>query len=235
MIHPFALTGTDGSKSDVVSIEPVTVHVVDDHAAMRESLGALLGELGFEVRHFACAEELLDAFPVLSPGVLLTDLRMSGLSGLDLIALVAGRRRDFPAVIMTAHGDVDSAISALRLGARDFIQKPFLEAELVTILRREGGALRDSGASDGIRLAARARLAALSPRELEVVRGLALGKTNKLIAHELDLSVRTVERHRSRAMDRLACRNLAELMAIALHGDVRTMPTGDQEPDPRLS
>lgn len=235
LIHPFALTATGGSKSDTVRIEPVTVHVVDDHTPMRESLGALLGGLEFDVKLFASGEEFMGAFSGLPPGVLLTDLRMSGMSGLDLIMSLGSRQRDFPAVIMTAHGDVDSAVSALRLGARDFIQKPFREAELVTILRRESGALRNSGASDGIRLAARTRLAALSRRELEVVQGLALGKTNKLIAHDLDLSVRTVEMHRSRAMDRLACRNLADLMAIALHGDVHTMANGDPAADLRLS
>ena len=210
-----------------MKIETVTVHVVDDHAPMRESLGALLRGMGFETKLYASGEEFLDAVDGHSPGVLLTDLRMPGMSGLDLITALGSRQADFPAVIMTAHGDVDSAVRALRLGARDFIQKPFREAELVAILRREGEALRDSESSDAVLLAARARLAGLSRRELEVVRGLVLGKTNKLIAHELDLSVRTVEMHRSRAMDRLACRNIAELVALALQGDVQTM--GDAE------
>lgn len=207
----------------------MTIYVVDDHAPMRASLDALLAGLGFDVRLFASGEDFFEAFAGIEPGVLLTDLRMSGMNGLDLMASLGNRQRDFPTVIMTAHGDVDAAVSALRLGARDFIQKPFREAELGAILRRESEALRDSETCDAIRLAARAKLANLSQRELEVVKDLALGKTNKLIAHELGLSVRTVEMHRSRAMDRLACRNIAELMAIALHGDVHTMSCGDHE------
>ena len=229
MIHPFGLVGTSGSNSQDANFEIMTIYVVDDHAAMRASLDALLGGFGFRVTLFASAEDFLDAAGTLEPGVLLTDLRMTGMSGLDLIAALGDRRRDFPAVIMTAHGDVESAVGALRLGARDFIQKPFREAELATILYRESGALRDAGASEAIRRAARSRLSALSPRELEVVRELVVGKANKQIAHELDLSVRTVEMHRSRAMDRLACRNLAELMAIAVHGDIGTMPDGARE------
>lgn len=232
MIHPFGLTGSGGLKGNVGKLETMTIYVVDDHAPMRASLDALLAGFGFEVELFASAEDFLDSVAGRAPGVLLTDLRMSGMSGLELIAALGRRQRDFPSVIMTAHGDVESAIGALRLGARDFIQKPFRENELAAILLRESGALRDSGTSDAVRNAARERLSGLSPRELEVVRGLALGRTNKQIAHELDLSPRTVEMHRSRAMDRLACRNLAELMAIALHGDVQGMARRESSDGP---
>ena len=235
MIHPFALAGPGGSKSGAVKIETVTVHVVDDHEPMRESLGALLRGMGFEVNLFESGEAFSKGLAGLSPGVLLTDLRMPGMSGLDLIASLGSRQGDFPTVIMTAHGDMDSAVSALRLGARDFIQKPFREAELVAILEREAAALLDSGSSDSVRLAARARLAGLSRRELEVVRGLVLGRTNKQIAHQLEISVRTVEMHRSRALDRLACRNLAELVSLALQGEIQTMGDADQPGDPAPS
>lgn len=210
----------------------MTIYVVDDHAAMRRSLDALLVSVGYSTCLFSSGEEFLAAADSLAPGILLTDLRMSGMDGLDLVACLKSRNRDFPAIIMTAHGDIDAAIRALRLGARDFIPKPFREVELLTILQRETEALRHSGTSDAVRLTAEIKLAGLSPREFEVVEGLARGQTNKSIAHELALSIRTVEMHRSRAMDRLGCRNVAELIAIALHGDILGMSGSGRVPSP---
>ena len=225
--HPISLNLAGGSKTSNMNLDPMTIYVVDDHAPMRRSLDALLESVGFSTCLFASGEEFLAASADLAPGILLTDLRMSGMDGLDLVARLKAMKLDFPAIIMTAHGDVDAAIRALRLGARDFIQKPFREAELLAILHRETEALRNKGTSDAIRLMAQVKLAELSPRELDGVKGLAHGKTNKAIAHELALSIRTVEMHRSRAMDRLGCRNVAELMAIALHGDVLGMSGND--------
>lgn len=232
VFHPISLNFAGGSKSSNMNLDPMTIYVVDDHAAMRSSLDALLSSVGFSPCLFSSGEEFLAAAGNLDPGILLTDLRMSGIDGLDLVAGLRNRKRDFPAIIMTAHGDVDAAIRALRLGARDFIQKPFRESELLAILQRESEALRNSDTSDAIRVTAQVRLAGLSPREFEVVQGLAQGKTNKSIAHELALSIRTVEMHRSKAMDRLGCRNIAELIAVALHGDIMGMAGGGATPDP---
>jgi two-component system response regulator FixJ len=232
VFHPISLNFADGSKTSSMDLDTMAIYVVDDHAAMRSSLDALLSSFGFSPYLFSSGEEFLAAADNLDPGILLTDLRMSGIDGLDLVARLKNRKREFPAIIMTAHGDVDAAIRALRLGARDFIQKPFRETELLAILQRETEALRNSDTSDAIRLTAQVKLAGLSPREFEVVQGLAQGKTNKSIAHELALSIRTVEMHRSRAMDRLGCRNIAELIAIALHGDIMGMAPGCLTPDP---
>ena len=227
VFHPNSLNLAGGSKASNMDLDPMAIYVVDDHAAMRRSLDALLASVGFSTLLFSSGEEFLAAADDLPAGILLTDLRMSGMDGLDLVARLKAGNHDFPAIIMTAHGDVDAAIRALRLGARDFIQKPFREAELLAILQREAEAIRNSGTSEAIRLMAQVKLAELSPREFEVVQALAQGKTNKAIAHELALSVRTVEMHRSRAMDRLGCRNIAELVAIALHGDILAMSAND--------
>lgn len=224
--HPIALNLAGGSKASQMNSDCMAIYVVDDHAAMRKSLDALLGSVGFTTQLFASGEEFLAAAEDLEPGILLTDLRMSGMDGLDLVSCLKTMNCEFPAIIMTAHGDIDAAIRALRLGARDFIQKPFREAELLAIIDREAQALQSSGTSDAVKVMAQLKLEGLTPRELEVVQGLALGKTNKTIAHELALSTRTVEMHRSRAMDRLGCRNIAELMAIALHGDILGMSAG---------
>ena len=231
VFHSNALDFADGSKTPEMNLDRMTIYVVDDHAAMRRSLDALLASVGFATFSFASGEEFLAAADDLDPGILLTDLRMSGMDGLDLVACLKSRNRDFPAIIMTAHGDVDAAIRALRLGARDFIQKPFREVELLTILQREAEALRNSGTTEAVRLTAEIKLAGLSPREFEVVRALARGQTNKSIAHELALSIRTVEMHRARAMDRLGCRNVAELIAVALHGDILRMACGGSSPE----
>ena len=232
VFYPISLNFAGESKTSNMNLDPMTVYVVDDHAPMRSALDALLSSVGFSTRLFSCAEEFLGAADDLEPGILLTDLRMSGIDGLDLVASLKHRSREFPAIIMTAHGDVDAAIRALRLGARDFIQKPFRESELLAILQRETEVLHNSDTSDAIRLTAQVKLAGLSPREFEVVRGLAKGKTNKALAHDLALSIRTIEMHRSRAMDRLGCRNVAELMAVALHGDILGMACSGLAPDP---
>ena len=232
MFHSNSQNFADGSNSPAINLDRMTIYVVDDHAAMRRSLDALLASAGFTILSFASGEEFLAAADDLDPGILLTDLRMSGMDGLDLVSRLKDRKHDFPAIIMTAHGDVDAAIRALRLGARDFIHKPFREVELLTILQREAEALRNSETSEAVRLTAEVKLSGLSSREFEVVRGLARGQTNKSIAHELALSIRTVEMHRARAMDRLGCRSVAELIAIALHGGISGMSGSSRSPDP---
>lgn len=232
MSYSLPLNFAPGTADENLRSVPMAVYVVDDHVPMRASLDALLSGVVFNVALFASAEEFLASVPSLTPGVVLSDLRMSGMDGLDLVAslieILGERHRQFPTVIMTAHGDIDSAVRAIRLGARDFIQKPFRETELVDILEREGRALQHAGVADAVRETARAKLAGLSPREREIVQELVLGRTNKMIAHHLNLSVRTVEMHRSRAMDRLHCCNLAELMAIALHGEIFTLVTAER-------
>jgi len=232
VFHSNSQNFADGSNSPAINLDRMTIYVVDDHAAMRRSLDALLASAGFTILSFASGAEFLAAADDLDPGILLTDLRMSGMDGLDLVSRLKDRKHDFPAIIMTAHGDVDAAIRALRLGARDFIHKPFREVELLTILQREAEALRNSETSEAVRLTAEVKLSGLSSREFEVVRGLARDQTNKSIAHELALSIRTVEMHRARAMDRLGCRSVAELIAIALHGGISGMSGSSRSPDP---
>lgn len=194
------------------------IYVVDDHAPMRASLKALLGDRGI-VRTFGSAEEFLEIADSLSPGILLTDIRMDGMTGLQLVAQLSSDQSRFRPIIMTAHGDVDAAIAALRAGACDFLQKPFREEELIGIIDREANRLDGPSSGHALRDEAQALLRTLSPRELEVAQGLMRGGTNKSIAHDLGLSVRTVEMHRARAMARLGCKTLAELVSLCLLGD----------------
>lgn len=194
------------------------VAVVDDDADLREALAFLLGTAGRRAVAYASAEALLAAGPPGSLACLLVDVRMPG--GMDGIALLRElRRRGHPApvLVMTGHGDIPLAVRAMREGASDFLEKPFDDAALLDAVE---GALVVA-AADPARSSqgeVKARLAALSPREREVLGGLVAGRANKAIAHDLGISVRTVEVHRANTMEKLGARSLSEAIRLALAG-----------------
>jgi two-component system response regulator FixJ len=192
------------------------IYLVDDDEAVRDSLSLLLETRGFTVRAFASAQEFLAAAPSLRPGVLVSDVRMPEMDGLELQQHLAERGFSFPLIIITGHGDVALAVQAMKAGALDFIEKPFA-AE--TILNAAATALERLGEPvDGNPLAATAavRLALLTPREREVLEGLLAGLPNKSIAYDLAISPRTVEIHRARVMEKMAARSLSELVRLSL-------------------
>ncbi|RIX27045.1 response regulator transcription factor [Sphingomonas edaphi] len=190
------------------------VFVVDDNVEMCRSLEIMLEACGYCVKSFNDPDVFLAARTELDPGVVLLDLRMPERSGLDVLNEMKDGSAGLPTVVITGHGRIDVAVKAIKLGAKDFIQKPFAEEELLTIIERE---LADiAQAQPGNTPASNEALANLTPRERQVVMALAEGKPNKVIAHELDLSVRTVEMHRARAMNRLNCRTFADLLRTVL-------------------
>jgi RNA polymerase sigma factor (sigma-70 family) len=189
-----------------------TVVLVDDDAAVRDALALTLSLRGYRARVFASAEDLLDVVDASWEGCVVADLRMPGLSGLDLAARLASRGIALPFVIITAHGDVASARAAFRLDAVDFLEKPFDDDELCVAVEaafaRESARLAKADALD-----ARDRaLAALSPREREIARMVASGMRNPAIAEQLGISPRTVEVHKARVMDKLGAKGLDELI-----------------------
>ena len=195
----------------------LTVYIVDDDPAVRDSLSLLLSLRGFRTATFASAEDFLAAWQPAWAGCLFADIRMPGMSGLELQQALAQRGARLPVVIVTAHGDVDSARAAFRSDAVDFLEKPFDEegpaAAAAAAFGRERARLADARV-------AREReqgLAALSAREREVLDLLVLGLHNKEAAARLAISPRTVEVHKARIMDKLGARNLADLIRIA-HG-----------------
>jgi two-component system response regulator FixJ len=190
------------------------VFVVDDNIEMCRSLEIMLEACGYSVRSFNDPDAFLAARTELEPGVVLLDLRMPDRSGLDVLNEMKGGSRELPTVVITGHGRIDVAVKAIKLGAKDFIQKPFAEEELLTIIERELGDIAESQVDDAP--GCNDALSSLTPRERQVVMALAEGKPNKIIAHELDLSVRTVEMHRARAMSRLNCRTFADLLRAVL-------------------
>jgi RNA polymerase sigma factor (sigma-70 family) len=189
-----------------------TVVLVDDDAAVRDALSLTLSLRGYRARVFASAESLLDVVDASWEGCVFADLRMPGLSGLDLASQLASRGIALPFVIITAHGDVASARAAFRLDAVDFLEKPFDDDELCDAVEaafaREAARVAEAGERD-----ARDRaLAALSPREREVARMVASGMRNPAIAERLDISPRTVEVHKARVMEKLGVTSLDELI-----------------------
>lgn len=194
--------------------EKPLVVVVDDDVAMRRSLAFLLSSVGLESRLFETAEAFLDSFPdghTGRPGCLVVDVRMPGMSGLELQRFLADSGCALPILVISGHGDVPMACSAFKAGAVDFIQKPFNDQVLLDAVASAIRTSRDRLAECAGKHAVRARAATLSRREREVLDRVLEGKANKVIAHELDISVKTVEVHRHAVMEKMGARSVAEL------------------------
>lgn len=193
-----------------------TVHVVDDDPAVRRSLERLLDAAGFHVVSYQSPAAFLNAASGLSAGCVLLDIRMPGVDGLEVQSRLNRLRVNLPVIVMTGHGDVPSAVRAMKAGAVDFLEKPFDDE---TLLNAIGGAFaKASRLIGGDREAVRAaqRIATLSPREREVLDALLAGRQNKVIAFDLNISVRTVEVHRARMMERLGTKQFADAIRLAV-------------------
>jgi two-component system response regulator TtrR len=192
-----------------------TAYVVDDDEAIRTLWRWLMESQGIAVQTFATAGEFIDAYRQ-GPGCLVLDLRLPGMSGLELQEYLKQRGIEIPVVFMSAHGDVPAAVSALKGGAVDFIQKPFSYREVLSVIAKafeRDGELRRRRA---LRSMLAERLAALTEREREVMGRVIEGKQNKLIAAELDISVKTVEVHRAKVMEKMGADSVAELVQLML-------------------
>lgn len=196
------------------------VYVVDDDEAVRDSLSVLLESKGLAVRGFASALEFLEAAPSLPTGCLIVDIRMPEMDGLELQQHLIDRSLDFSLIVITGHGDVPLAVRAMKAGAVDFIEKPFASEAILNSLEVGLSRLTTLHEKDPAKAAAAAKLALLSPRELQVLEGLLAGLPNKTIAYDLAISPRTVEIHRARVMDKMGARSLSELIRLALAAGV---------------
>ena len=191
------------------------VHLVDDDEAIRRSVGFMLKTSGFHVRAYESGVELMKAAPHLEPGCILLDIRMPGMDGLEVQKALRDTGVVLPVIIMTGHGDVSLAVQAMKAGAIDFIEKPFEKAVVLSAI--EHGVERLSRTADSRDRAddAAVRLQALTPRERDVLDGLAKGLPNKTIAYDLGISPRTVEIHRANLMSKLKVRSLSEALRLA--------------------
>ena len=192
------------------------VYVVDDDEAMRDSLGFLLGSADFDVTIFESAQHFLDAVSGIGFGCVLSDVRMPGIDGIELLKRLKASHSAFPVLIMTGHGDVPLAVEAMKLGAVDFVEKPFEDDRLIGMIEAALKHAESSARTEAATLDVTARIAALSPRERQVMDGLIAGLSNKLIAREYDISPRTIEVYRANVMTKMQANSLSELVRLAI-------------------
>jgi len=201
------------------------VHIIDDDDAVRDSLAFLLSSSGIRAETHASAAVFLERFAETSIGCIITDIRMPDISGIDLLRQVKERNPALPVIVMTGHGDVPLAVEAMKLGAADFLEKPFDDDALLAAIRSALDRERERD-EQGTRIAEfKNRLASLSTREREVLEGLVAGHPNKIIAYDLGISPRTVEVYRANVMTKMKASTLSDLVRMALvTGFVPTEP-----------
>lgn len=193
-----------------------TVFIVDDDEAVRDSLRWLLEANGYRVRAFESAEAFLAAYDPASVGVLIVDVRMPGMSGLELQEHLLARQIAIPIVFITGHGDVPMAVSTIKKGAVDFIEKPFNDVDLRVIVANMFEKALEQAAEAANRRDREAMLARLTSREQQVLERIVAGRLNKQIADDLGISIKTVEAHRANIMEKLQVATVADLMKVAL-------------------
>lgn len=209
----------EGAETDAV------VFVVDDDDGMRRGLEFLLASAGYQARAFSSAQAFLDAWRPGTRGCLLLDVRMPGMSGLELQQRLKARRIDLPVILVTAFANVPMAVRAIQAGAFDFIEKPFEGADLLERVRRALMGQRRRREDDQFLQEVCRRRETLTPREREVMDQVIAGQLNKQIAGELGISMKTVEHHRACVMDKMGAQSLAELVRMSLAADGQTSAT----------
>ena len=192
------------------------VHIVDDDDAMRDSLKWLLESRGLEVELYSSGEAFLAAFNSGFCGCLVLDVRMPGMNGMDLYEQLKARNSTLPVIFITGHGDVPMAVSALKKGAADFIEKPFNDQDMLRLIESCLKQDRAAAAKRAENASVAQRLESLTQREREVLGLIVAGKLNKQIADELGISIKTVEVHRSRVMEKMGASSVAELVQLVL-------------------
>lgn len=192
------------------------VYVIDDDDQVRESLGFILKMAGFKPELFEAGTDFLEQMDTLPPGCVMLDVRMPGIDGMYLLDVLVRAKKPWPIIMMTGHGDVALAVRAIKAGAYDFLEKPFNDAKLVGLLQSAFATLAELTAVAGQREAAESKIKCLTRREQDVFRGLVAGKSNKMIANELSIGLRTIEMHRGSMMSKLGARSLSDVLQTAV-------------------
>ena len=202
-----------------MQLEPV-IYVIDDDEAVRESLEFLLKTAGIAVRGFESAKAFLDILPEVNSGCIITDVRMPDITGIDLLRHLQKTNSNLPVIVITGHGDISLAVEAMKIGAVDFLEKPFDDDQLIAAVRaalsRDADVAKHKAELGDIN----DKLNALSKREREVLDGLVAGSANKTIAFDLGISPRTVEIYRANLMTKMAAKSLSDLVRMAMLADI---------------
>ena len=194
--------------------EQATIYVVDDDEAIRDGISDLVESMGLKPQVFASAEEFLQVYSASGPACLILDVRMTGMSGLELQQTLAEREIDIPVIIVTGHGDIPMAVEAMDRGAVDFIEKPFREQALWKSIKKALTIAAESANIKAKKAELKKTLALLSPKELEVAKLLVTGKIDKQIANELGVSRRTVAFHRMDILRKMEVSSVVELASL---------------------
>lgn len=192
------------------------IHLIDDDEHVRRAVAFLLGTAGLAVRVHESAVKFLEALDGLQPGCIVSDVRMPGMDGVELLRRLKARGAHMPTIIMTGHADVALAVTAMKAGAVDFIEKPFDDEVLLAAVRNALSHYERAGSAANDVAEIRSRAEALSGREREVLAGLLMGHANKTIAYDLGLSARTVEVHRANLMTKMGAKSLSDLVRMAM-------------------
>jgi two-component system response regulator FixJ len=192
------------------------VHVIDDDEAVRDSLQFLLQSHGIDVRTYDSAKAFLKNLSGLKAGCIITDVRMPEISGVELLGRLKELRVGMPVIVVTGHGDLPLAVEAMKLGAVDFLEKPFDDEVLLAAVKSALTNWQKKALEHAEKAELQQRLASLSAREQEVLQGLLAGSPNKIIAHELEISPRTVEVYRANVMTKMKAASLSELVRMGL-------------------
>jgi two-component system, LuxR family, response regulator FixJ len=196
------------------------VFVIDDDEAMRDSLEFLLSTADFDVTLFESAQHFLDALAGIDFGCVVSDVRMPGIDGIELLKRLKASHSALPVVIMTGHGDVPLAVEAMKLGSVDFLEKPFEGDRLIGMIEAAFKQAEAGAQNVAITAEIAERIATLSPRERQVMDGLIAGLSNKTIAREYDISPRTIEVYRANVMTKMQAGSLSELVRLAIRAGV---------------
>jgi two-component system, LuxR family, response regulator FixJ len=194
------------------------VYVIDDDDAMRESLEFLLSAADFDVTLFDSTLNFLDAVPGIDFGCVVSDVRMPGFDGIELLKRLKASSSLLPIIIMTGHGDIPLAVEAMKLGAVDFLEKPFEDDRLIGMIETALEQAEPGAKSEALTLEVKSRIAGLSPRERQVMDGLIAGLSNKLIAKQYDISPQNIEVYRANVMTKMHAASLSELVRLAMRG-----------------
>jgi two-component system response regulator FixJ len=193
-----------------------TIYVIDDDDAVRQSLQFMLKAAGIPSRTFESAKAFMEVLPQITSGCIVTDVRMPEVTGIDLLRHVSKTNRDLPVIVITGHGDISLAVEAMKIGAVDFLEKPFDGQQLLAAVRSALSREADAGRHKADLAAIQDKLAALSNRERQVLDGLVAGSANKNIAFDLGISPRTVEIYRANLMTKMAANSLSDLVRMAM-------------------